>query len=410
MSGPLAGVRVVELSTFVAAPVTARLLADLGAEVIKVETLSGDSWRVSGAGYLKRFSEEENPIFDIYNIGKKHVSVNLKTQKGKEVFFKLLDSADVFITNLRVDALKRLGIFYDDIKDKYPKLVYAAILGYGEKGPEANNQAYDTVAFWARSGFLRDMATVTDNYFPVAAPIGVGDTASGYLLLAEICAALFRRTSTGTGDYVTSTLYHNGIFCMGTMVIMSQPPFGRNYPYNRVDNGPREGCYKCADGEWIYFALGNAPVNIPKYHKLIGHPELDTDPRFTPDKFWDNRYAYYDYFYQAFLSKPSTEWVELAKSLDLPLVKMGHFKDVSTDEQAWANGFIDHIEYPNGHKDIMPTSPIEMNSATPCPIEPVPANGTHTVEVLLSLGYSEDEVKNMEQLGAICSVNNINNK
>ena len=404
MSNPLSGIRVLELSTFVAGPVTARLLSDLGAEVIKVETLGGDSWRLSATNYLPRFSEEENPIFDIYNIGKKHVSLNLKSAQGMEVFLKLLESTDVFVTNLRVDALKRLGISYEDLKDKYPKLIYAAIIGYGENGPEANNQAFDTVAFWAKSGFLRDMAVDGENYFPVTAPIGVGDTASGYLLLAEICAALFRRTTTGTGDYVTSTLYHNGIFCMGTMVMMAQPPFGRSYPYNRVDNGPREGCYKCADGEWIYFALGNAAVNIPKYHALIGHPELDTDPRFTPELYWQNRYEYYDYFNKAFLSKPADEWVKLGKEFDLPLVHMGHFKDVSTDEQAWANGFLDYIEYPNGHKDIMPTSPIEMKSATPRPIEPVAKNGAHTEEVLRSLGYSDESIKDLENLGAIRSV------
>ena len=403
MGGPLSGVRVIELSTFVAAPVTARLLADLGADVIKVETLTGDSWRSSAVNYLPRFCEEENPIFDIYNIGKKHVALNLKTPEGKKVFLKLLEQADVFVTNLRLDALKRLGIFYDDIKDQFPRLVYASVLGYGEKGPDANNQAYDTVAFWAKSGFLRDMTTVTDNYYPVTAPIGVGDTATGYLLLAEICAALFRRTNTGLGDYVTSTLYHNGIFCMGTMVMMSQPPFGRNFPYNRVDNGPREGSYKCADGEWIYFALGNASVNTPKYHALIGHPELDTDPRFVPEKLWLNRYDYYEYFRVAFLRKTSTEWVELGKKFDLPIVRLGHFKDVSTDEQAWANGYLEHINYPNGHVDIMPTSPIEMKSATPCPIKPVPANGTHTEEVLRSLGYSEENIKDLENLGAIRS-------
>lgn len=406
MSNPLSGIRVLELSTFVAAPVTARLLADIGAEVIKVEALGGDSWRKSATNYLPRFSEEENPIFDIYNIGKKHIELNLKTPEGKEVFFKLLETTDVFITNLRTDALRRLGISYDDLKEKYPKLVYAAILGYGEKGEEANNQAYDTVAFWAKSGFLRDMAVDCENYFPVAAPIGVGDTASGYLLMGEICAALFRRTTTGTGDYVTSTLYHNGIFCMGTMIMMAQPPFGRCYPYNRVDHGPREGCYKCADGEWIYFALGNSVVNIPKYHALIGHPELDTDPRFKPDVFWGNRYAYYDYFYNAFLSKPADEWVKLGKVYDLPLVHMGHFKDVSTDEQAWANGFLQHIEYPNGHVDVMPSSPIEMRSATPCPIKPVPKNGTHTEEILRSLGYDDDSIKTMENLGAIRYIKN----
>ena len=122
--GPLSGVRVVEMSVFVAAPVTARLLADMGAEVIKVEAPAGDSWRPAGIGYLPRFNEDENPVFDIYNTGKKFVSLNVKAPEGKEAFFKLLDEADVFVTNLRPAALKRLGISYDDIKDRYPSLIY----------------------------------------------------------------------------------------------------------------------------------------------------------------------------------------------------------------------------------------------------------------------------------------------
>jgi crotonobetainyl-CoA:carnitine CoA-transferase CaiB-like acyl-CoA transferase len=137
MSKPLAGVKVVELATFVAGPVSARLLADLGAEVIKVERPEGDAWRATGVSYLpNRFSKDENPVFDIYNAGKKHVALNLKTPEGMEAFHRLLADADVFITNTRPRALKRLGLSYEDIKEKYPSLVYGILLGYGEEGPE----------------------------------------------------------------------------------------------------------------------------------------------------------------------------------------------------------------------------------------------------------------------------------
>ena len=155
---PLEGITVIELSTFVAAPVCARFLADMGARVIKIEPPKGDSWRVSGVAYLShRFSESENPIFDIYNTGKDMVSLNLKTEEGMGIMHQLLEKADVFVTNNRPAALERLGLHYNQLREKYPRLIYAMLLGFGEKGPDAESPAFDTTAFWARSGFMRDM-------------------------------------------------------------------------------------------------------------------------------------------------------------------------------------------------------------------------------------------------------------
>ena len=400
MSTPLQGIRVVELSTFVAGPVTARLLGDMGATIIKVEAPGGDGWRGTGTSYLPRFAENENPVFDIYNSGKQHISLNLKTPEGKDAMHRLLEQADVFVTNTRPAALKRLGFDYDTIKERYPALIYAMVLGYGEAGPDAHKPAFDTTAFWSRSGFLRDMSVKHEKYAPVTAPSSVGDTATAYLLMGEICAALYRRSRTGTGDFVSSTLYHNGIFCMGTMAIVTQPPFGRTYPMNRVDAGVPGGNYECADGEWIFFAMGNPAINRPKFHRIIGYPELDTDPRFQSGATWANRYEYYEYFRKGFLTKTADEWVKIADEEDLPLVRMAHFKDISTDEQAWANGFLEHVTFGSGNTDIMPSSPIEMRSAQVPPTRPAPAVGADTAKILLSLGYSEEQVQAMIATGA----------
>ena len=394
--GPLSGVRIVEMSVFVAAPVSARLLADMGAEVIKVEAPSGDSWRPASAAYLPRFKEdEENPVFDIYNTGKKFVSLNIKASEGKEAFFKLLEDADVFVTNLRPAALKRLGIAYDDIKERFPSLIYAAVLGYGEKGPDADMPAYDTTAFWSRSGFLRDMASKETNfYMPVNAPSSVGDTATGYLLMGEICAALYRRTQTGLGDYVTSTLFHNGVFCMGTMAIVTQKPFGRPYPVARIDHG-FTGNFECSDGEWVFFPVGIATTNIPKYFEMIGHPEFLDDPRFQPAERWKNREILYNHFKETISQHPAEYWVQYGKEHDLPITYMAHFSDVTKDPQAWANGYLEHVEFRNGNVDIMPASPIEMRSACIPPTRPAPAVGANTVEVLQSLGYTAEQIDAM---------------
>ena len=400
MSGPLSGIKVVELAAYVAAPVVGRMLADLGAEVIKVEPPAGDNWRNTGVSYLPRFNYDENPVFDIYNTGKKHISLNLKTPEGMDALHRLLADADVFLTNTRPQSLAKLGLSYEDLKEKYPRLIYAIVLGYGAKGPDKDKPAFDTTAFWSRGGFLRDMAPLTEQYYPVSQPSSVGDTATGYLLLAEISTALYNRTRTGKGDLVRSTLYHNAVFCFGTMAIITQKPFGRKYPSSRVDLGVPSGSYECADGEWVYFTLANAAVHTPKVCQMIGRSDLMEDPMFQPANRWENRHEIYKIFKDAFLSQPSDYWLKLADEMDVTFVRMGHFSDISEDPQAWANDYVEHVTFRNGNTDVMPASPIEMESCTPPKTVPAPPNGTHTAEILLSLGYTQAQVDAMLASGA----------
>ncbi len=400
MSKPLTGIKVLELSTFVAAPSCARLLSDLGADVIKVERLEGDGWRETGKSFiLSRFCDEENPVFDIYNTGKKHIALNLKEPAGMEVFNKLLDGADIFVTNTRPAALKRLGISYEDLKDKYPSLIYAIILGYGEKGPDADKPAFDTTAFWSRSGFLRDLTLAGEHYSPVVPPASVGDTFTGVMLLAEICAALYRRAQTGKGDYVRSSLYHNGIFAMGTMAIVTQKPFGRKYPMKRADHSVPGGYYQCADNEWVFVST---IVSAALANKLIDREDLTNDSRFDSEmRRWINREEYYEIFRKAFLTKTSDEWIALADELDLPLMRMNHFSDVSEDRQAWANDYLEYVEFASGNVDVMPRSPIEMDSVGMLKTTPAPHVGKDTASVLKELSYSDEEICAMHQAGAI---------
>ena len=403
MEKPLSGIKVVDLSTFVAAPVCSRLLADLGAQVIKVERPQGDAWRQTGISYLpSRFSHAENPVFDIYNSGKQHIAIDLKTENGKAVFFRLLEDADVFVTNTRVAALQRLGISYEDLKDRFPKLIYAIVLGYGEEGPDANKPAFDTTGYWSKSGFLRDMAPLSEHYAPVQAPYGVGDTITGYLLMGEVCAALFRRSQTGKGDCVRSSLYHNGIFTMGTMQIISQGPWGRQFPTTRIDHGIPGGYYRCADDEWVYIAVGYAQALIPRLCQAIGRPELAEDPRYaTAEARAQHKEEYYNIFKDTFASQPLSHWLQKAEELDLPIVRMNHFSDVAEDEQAWVNGYLEHVTFANGRQDIMPSSPIEMDSVGALKTTPAPKVGANTEKILTSHGYTPDQIADLKKSGAV---------
>ena len=155
---PLEGIKVVELSTMLAGPMTARLLAEWGADVIKVESMNGDPWRKQYGTSLSPYTEHANPNFDMQNINKRFVAFNMRTPEGKEAMMKLLATADVFLTNYRVQALEQMGLTYDQLKDQFPKLVHASVLGYGSEGAEKNRPGYDYTAFCARTGFLRDFA------------------------------------------------------------------------------------------------------------------------------------------------------------------------------------------------------------------------------------------------------------
>jgi len=403
MDKPLSGIKVIELADFVSAPVCARILADMGAEVIKIERDTGNAWRATGkASCPWKFTDEENPGYDINNTGKKHIVLNLKTPEGLTACHKLLATADVFVTNMRVQALKRLGLDYESVKDKYPKLIYAIGLGYGEKGPDANNPAFDHTAFWARTGFLLDMSPLTDDYHPVFPPSSVGDNFTGITLASEVCAALFNRTKTGKGDYVRSSLFHNGIFAMGAMVIATQGENGSVYPRTRELHGVAYGDYKCKDGRYVYIAAGYAEKLIAKVFSIIGREDLISDPRFNSAAArTQNADEMYAIIKEAMLQRTSDEWIDFAKEADIPMVKMQHFSEVSKDEQALANGYIQDVVYPSGVTYKIASSPIEMDSIGELHTEPTKAIGTDTEAVLKEYGYTEEELAHLRAVGVI---------
>ena len=403
MSKPLQGIRVLDLTAFVSGPVCGRLLSDLGAEVIKVERPQGDAWREVGKSYNKRFNDDQNPVFDIYNTGKKMIALDLKLENGKAIFWQLLKQSDVFLTNTRPDALKRLGFSYEDVKKECPQLIYAIGIGYGEEGPEATVPAFDTTAFWARTGFLRDMAVMNDSYEPLMPPSSIGDTVTGTTLCLEICAALFRRSQTGLGDYVTSSLYHNGIFSMGTMTIVTEQPGGRALPRTRESAGII-GTYRCADDEWVLLANGGSAAYMPRIFGMLGLSQLLQDPRYATAEERsksENSKVLYDAFCQAFLTKNASEWVATAAEADVPLVKMNHFEDVNHDPQAWANGFLENVSFRTGEEMVMPNSPIRMQSVGKLETAPAPSVGWDTAEILQRLGYTDSQIKSMAERGEI---------
>ena len=225
---PLEGIRVVELATVVAAPTASRVLCAFGAEVIKVETKIGDEMRRAGEFEMVVCEDDKNPLFTIQNSGKRLTSIDLKNPDGKAAFLKLLETADVFLTNVRLPSLGRLGLDYETLHKAYPGLVYAHFSGFGPKGPDAAKPGFDSTAFWLRSGPMADWQV--PGSFPFTPTYAFGDMATSSAFLSGILMAIIGKKSTGMGTFVSTSLFASGIWCNAIGVVSHQPQFGGERP------------------------------------------------------------------------------------------------------------------------------------------------------------------------------------
>ena len=397
---PLEGIKVVELSTVVAASSIGRRLTQFGATSIKVESLAGDQFRTFGKTYQTPCTEDENPIFDQLNGCKRSIPLNLKTADGLEVMLKLLEQADVFVTNTRAKALERLGLDYDTLKEKFPRLVYATITGYGDTGPDKDLPGFDTTAFWGASGFNTDMSVMTSEYLPTMFPGGMGDSITAAELTGGICAALAGRERTGKGDRVTASLLATSLYSTSLMTVATQ--FGRNYPMTRYEGSPTP--YRCKDGEFLIFTiLSSFEKQFTGVCKAIGKPEMLTDERFWPQSNFvkpENTRAFIQICEEAFLTRSCTEWLEILRGYDVACSRMNHFKDFVNNEQAKVNGFIRQHTMPSGRQCWVTLPPCRTENAGEPEFERAPYLGEHTRQILEELGYSQERIEKMLEEGA----------
>lgn len=385
MNKPLEGIKVVELSTYVAAPGAARMLADFGAEVIKVESPTGDQWRETGRKMLGT-TDDENPVFDVYNTGKKCICLNIKDPAQKETMMKLLERADIFVTNTRAQSLKKLGLDAQTLTEKFPKLIFASIDGFGDKGPDANSPGFDNISFWARSGFARDIPYKSEDYYPLGATSGVGDCVTGGFLLAGIMTALYHRTRTGKGDIVSVSLYGAATWVMSSMLLRADPQYGETFPKTPNFGDPLTNNYECADGEWVNISVRAYEKDADLMYEVMGIKEdVDRIGNVNVKTYYQMQDTLIPIIRKAMKKKTSAEWMEIFREKDLVIGKLPHMKDVLTDEQAWANGFVEEITNRNGNKSVIACPPIKMASYTKEPATLAPLLNENEEEVLESL-------------------------
>jgi crotonobetainyl-CoA:carnitine CoA-transferase CaiB-like acyl-CoA transferase len=399
-NGPLKGIRVVEMGIWVAGPAAAAVLADWGAEVIKVENpAGGDPARALMALGLP-FELPVNPSVEVDNRNKRSATVNVQTPEGGEIVKRLLRNADVFVTNLRSAALARVGLAFEDVREANPRLIYAALSGYGTRGPEKDRAAFDYAAFWARAGAMASLGE-PDRPPPTQRP-AVGDHPAGLSLAGAVCAALYHRERTGEGQEIHLSLFQSGLWMMATDVQtclvtgLSPTPTGRAVP------NPLWNHYRAKDGKWFHLVMLQADRYWGNFCEAIGRPDLRDDERyaniFERGKNSAELIALLD---DVFASRRRAEWAEAFDRHALVWAPVQTISDVVSDPQAHALDAFATVAHRSGEDIRVLRSPVEFG-ATPASIRSAaPELGENTEEVLLEHGYTWEDIAAFKEKGAI---------
>jgi len=397
---PLEGLKVIEMSTFIAVPACARYFAEFGADVIKIEPSTGDPVRFTGKHEGRLGDPYENNTFDLENAHKRSLVLNLKAPEGREILFKLLEDTDVFLTNWRPQALAKLGLDYESLKEKFPKLVYASLTGFGETGPDKELPGFDFTAFWARGGFLGTLYQKDSE--PMNVVPGLGDHINGIFMVGGVMTALYNAQKTGKGDYVMLNLLHSSIYVQAIPIQAAQyKGLGQVYPISRktADN-PFNNTYKSKDGRHIQISMPPFDVYYPRFMPLIGREDLVGNERYTIDSITKNKLhgEFVQILSDAFALKTAGEWAKILTDGDIPFSICQLWEEVLEDRQAWATGVFEEVDYPTG-KRTMVRQPITIKGADVLPYTKAPMLAENSAEILRGLGYTDTELKKMHEAG-----------
>lgn len=395
--GPMEGVRVVELALWVAGPSCGGILADWGADVIKVEPLAGDPFR--SLEWL--YGEGVNPPFELDNRGKRSVAVDLTAEAGRDILHRLVEPADVFVTNYRLAGLERLGLDPDALTDRYPALVYAHVSGYGLRGDERDRAAYDVGAWWGRAGVA---SAITPDGVDLPYPRGgMGDHMTGLAAAGGVSAALFHRTRTGAGQVVSTSLLRNGAYQLGWDHNVNLRTGAETVPQTRKDPpNPLINGYRCGDGRWVWLLGMEGDRHWPRVIEALGRPEWADDPRFADIAARrDHSLDLVAAMDEVLASRPRDEWAEVFDRNDVWWAPVNHSHELGDDEQARAAGCLVDVPLADGSTATMVASPVDFDGTAWSVREPSPELGQHTELVLAEAGVGWDEIESLKADGVI---------
>ena len=392
----LKGVRVIDITAWMFVPGCGGVLAHWGADVIKIEPT-----RFPDPGRGMTDTQESSNIFKHYNRGKRGIALDLSSDKGREILYRLVKDADVFLTSYLPETRKKLKIDVDDIRVHNPRIIYARGSGRGPKGPHAERGGYDLATWWGR-GSLADTAMKASGVELPPGMTGHGDGMAGHTLAGGICAALFKRERTGQTSVVDGSLMGTAIWFNGPAIngaAIGQP---WQVAAPRETKNPLSNPYRTSDGRWIQLCMISSPdADWTDLVTQLGRPELGNDPRFaTVSAREENKAEAVRTLDEVFGAHTYEEMIEIMAGCSGVWEPIQTAADIHEDVQTKANGFVRKVRYANG-EEVSLVVPGVMFDEDAGDVYPAPAWGEHTDEVLGELGITAEEISRYREAGAI---------
>ncbi len=399
-TGPLDGIRIVEYGVFHAGPGGTAILGDLGADIIKIESGFGDPERywTQIASLDMSVSNGESIMHEVSNRNKKGIYLDIKTKKGKEILHRLVRDADVFLTNLRKNTKKKLGIDYESLKKINPKIIHANVSGFGPEGPMDNLGAFDPLG-QAISGLM--FASGTDE--PVLLHLGVLDQATAITISHAIITALFVKERSGIGQEIHASLFGSALWLqhpnMMLANVLNVDPCVRS---ERHEHSPLRNRFQCKDGQWIIGTHHPEEKYWRTFCRLTGMTELLDDDRFT-DKIGRPipSAELLERFDKIFITKTRDEWIDIFLEHELMFCPIKHIDEIQTDPQAIANEYVVPFDHPMLGSINIPGYPVQFSECRAGTRGPAPAIGEHTDEILNGLGYTNKDIDDLKKEGVV---------
>ncbi|MAG29581.1 MAG: CoA transferase [Deltaproteobacteria bacterium] len=400
MGGPLEGIRVVEIGVWVAGPAAGGILADWGADVVKIEPPGiGDPARMFQ--YMLGGDLPINPVFENDNRSKRSIVADLRTEEGRAIALDLIRGADVFLSNVRPAALARLGLDSDSLCERFPKLIYSIITGFGLEGPDKDKAAYDIAAFWARSGIAHSLTQPGSH--PPHQRGGMGDHNVALAAASGICAALFKRERTGKGQVVSTSLLREGTFTLSFDIAVALR-YGLPIQIgNRKTMGnPAINNYADSEGKYFWIVGLEGERHWPPLARAVGHPEWLDDPRYKdPRTRAENAEELIQKLDEIFATRTREEWAEIFDAeQDFWWAPVNSVEEVIADPQATAAGAF--VEVPDGEgTTLLPSTPVDFGGTPWAPRAMAPSHGQHTDEILGEIGRSSADIDRLRDKGVL---------
>lgn len=400
MSQPFEGVRVVEVAAWTFVPGAGAIMADLGADVIKVEPPAGDPQR----GLRNSMNADDsgpNPFLEIPNRGKRSITLDLASEQGIAVLKRLIESADVFLTSYLPAVRTKLGIDVDDLKAVNDKLIYVRGSGWGSRGKRSAEGGFDAAAAWSAAGTQYKL-TAPGVEEPVMQPAAFFDLQGSNSIAGAVAMALFRRERTGEGALIDVSLLNTGMWAMGPDITASSASAEIPRQNRRAAFNPIVNYYQTKDDRWINLVCLQADRFWPELCSLIERPDLVEDPRFVdaPNRFL-NRVACVNELDTTFKSRTLGEWQDILSDFTGVWAVAANFSEIRDSDQVVANGYLPELLASDGTPFRLVAPPYQFDNAFTTPRGPAPEVGQHTEELMLESGYSWEEISECRDRGAL---------